>query len=74
MVDAWKQARKAVESRYRGLCDILEKRKVKDEVTKATVLRDTVVLGNQPYMRHLRRYPWNLKRRTLNGKLGKSGL
>lgn len=48
MVDAWKQARKAVESRYRGLCDILEKRKVKDEVTKATVLRDTVVLGNQP--------------------------
>ncbi len=48
MVDAWKQARKAVESRYRGLCDILEKRKVKDEVTKATVLRDTVVLSNQP--------------------------
>lgn len=48
MVDAWKQARKAVESRYRGLCDILEKRKVKDEITKATVLRDTVVLSNQP--------------------------
>ena len=48
MVDAWKQARKAVESRYKGLCDILEKRKVKDEVTKATILRDTVVLGNQP--------------------------
>ena len=48
MVDAWKQARKAVESRYRGLCDILEKRKVKDEVTKATALRDTVVLSNQP--------------------------
>ena len=48
MVDAWKQARKAVESRYRGLCDILEKRKVKDEVTKATVLRDTAVLSNQP--------------------------
>ena len=35
MVDAWKQARKAVESRYKGLCDILEKRKVKDEVTTA---------------------------------------
>ena len=48
MVDAWKQARKAVESRYRGLCDILEKRKVKDEVTKATVLRDIAVLRNQP--------------------------
>lgn len=48
MVDAWKQARKAVESRYRGLCDMLEKRKVKDEVTKATALRDTVVLSNQP--------------------------
>lgn len=48
MVDAWKQARKVVESRYRGLCDILEKRKVKDEVTKATALRDTVVLSNQP--------------------------
>lgn len=48
MVDAWKQARKAVESRYKGLCDILEKRKVKDEVTKATVLRDTAVLSNQP--------------------------
>lgn len=48
MVDAWKQARKAVENRYRGLCDILEKRKVKDEVTKATVLRDTAVLSNQP--------------------------
>lgn len=48
MVDAWKQARKAIESRYEGLCDILEKRKVKDEVTKATVLRDTAVLSNQP--------------------------
>ena len=48
MVDAWKQARKAVESRYKGLCDILKKRKVKDEVTKATVLRDTAVLSNQP--------------------------
>lgn len=48
MVDAWKQARKAIEDRYKGLCDILEKRKVKDEVTKATVLRDTVVLSNQP--------------------------
>lgn len=48
MVDARKQARKAVESRYKGLCDILEKRKVKDEVTKATVLRDTAVLSNQP--------------------------
>ena len=41
-------ARKAIESRYKGLCTILEKRKVKDEVTKATVLRDTVVLSNQP--------------------------
>lgn len=48
MVDAWKQARKAVESRYRGLCDILEKRKVKDEITKATVSLNTVVLSNQP--------------------------
>lgn len=48
MVDAWKQARKAIEDRYKGLCDILEKRKVKDEVTKATVLRDRVVLSNQP--------------------------
>ena len=48
MVDAWKQARKAIESRYKGLCDILEKRKVKDEVTKATVLKDIAVLSNQP--------------------------
>lgn len=48
MVDAWKQARKAIESRYKGFCDILKKRKVKDEVTKATVLRDTAVLSNQP--------------------------
>ena len=48
MVDAWKQARKAVVSRYRGLFDILEKRKVKDEVTKATVLKDIAVLSNQP--------------------------
>ena len=48
MVDVWKQARKAIESEYRGLCDILEKRKVKDEVTKATVLKDIVVLSNQP--------------------------
>ena len=48
MVDAWKKARKAIESRYKGLCDILEKRKVKDEVTKATVLKDIVVLSNQP--------------------------
>ena len=48
MVDAWKQARKAVESRYKRLCDILEKRKVKDEVTKATVLKDITVLSNQP--------------------------
>ena len=28
MVDAWKQARKAIESGYKGFCDILEKRKV----------------------------------------------
>ena len=48
MVDAWKQARKAIESRYKGLCDILVKRKVKDEVTKATVLKDIAVLSNQP--------------------------
>ena len=48
MVDAWKQARKAIESRYKGLCVILEKRKVKDEVTKATVLKDIAVLSNQP--------------------------
>lgn len=48
MVDAWKQARKAIESRYKGLCDILEKRKVKDEVTKATALKDIAVLSNQP--------------------------
>lgn len=48
MVDAWKQARKAIESRYKGLCDILEKRKVKDEVTKAAVLKDIAVLSNQP--------------------------
>ena len=48
MVDAWKQTRKAIESRYKGLCDILEKRKVKDEVTKATVLKDIAVLSNQP--------------------------
>ncbi len=48
MVDAWKQARKAIESRYKGFCDILEKRKVKDEVTKATVLKDIAVLSNQP--------------------------
>ena len=48
MVDAWKQARKAVEGRYKGLCDILEKRKVKDEVTKATILKDIAVLSNQP--------------------------
>lgn len=48
MVDAWKQVRKAIESRYKGLCVILEKRKVKDEVTKATVLKDIAVLSNQP--------------------------
>lgn len=48
MVDAGKQARKAIESRYKGLCDILEKRKVKDEVTKATALKDIAVLSNQP--------------------------
>ena len=29
-------ARKAIESRYQGLCTILEKKKVKDETTKAT--------------------------------------
>ena len=48
MVDAWKQARKAIESGYKGFCDILKKRKVKDEVTKATVLKDIAVLSNQP--------------------------
>ena len=48
MVDAWKQARKAIESRYKGLCDILEKRKVKDEFTKATILKDIAVLSNKP--------------------------
>ena len=41
-------ARKAIESRYKGFCDILEKRKVRDEVTKATILKDIAVLSNQP--------------------------
>ena len=41
-------ARKAIESRYKGLCTILEKKKVKDETTKATALRDIAVLSNQP--------------------------
>lgn len=41
-------ARKAIESRYTGLCDIIEKRKLKDGATKATVLRDIAVLSNQP--------------------------
>lgn len=41
-------ARKAIESRYKGLCTILEKKKVKDETTKATALRDIAVLSDQP--------------------------
>ena len=41
-------ARKAIESRYQGLCTILEKKKVKDETTKATTLMDMAVLNNQP--------------------------
>ena len=41
-------ARKAIESRYQGLCTILEKKKVKDETTKATALIDMAVLNNQP--------------------------
>lgn len=41
-------ARKAIESRYQGLCTILEKKKVKDETTKATALMDMAVLNNQP--------------------------
>jgi hypothetical protein len=41
-------ARKAIESRYKGLCTILEKKKVKDETTKSTALMDMAVLNNQP--------------------------
>lgn len=41
-------ARKAIESRYKGRCTILEKKKVKDETTKATALRDIAVLSDQP--------------------------
>lgn len=41
-------ARKAIESRYKGICTILEKKKVKDETTKATALMDMAVLNNQP--------------------------
>ena len=41
-------ARNAIESRYQGLCTILEKKKVKDETTKATTLMDMAVLNNQP--------------------------
>ena len=40
-------ARKAIESRYKGLCTILEKKKEKDETTKATALRDIAVLSDQ---------------------------
>lgn len=40
--------RKAIESQYKGVCNVYEYRKVKDEVTKITKQQEVLVLENQP--------------------------
>lgn len=40
--------RKAIESQYKGRCDVYEYRKVKDEVTKVTSMQEVLVLKNCP--------------------------
>lgn len=39
--------RKAIESQYKGRCDVYEYKDVKDEVTKITSKKEVVVLKNQ---------------------------
>jgi len=41
-------ARRAIESRYTGLCTVIERQQVKDERTKVTSLKDVTVLSNCP--------------------------
>lgn len=41
-------ARKAIESRYVGSCNIFEYQSVKDSVTKITSQQEVTVLSNQP--------------------------
>ena len=40
--------RKAIESRYNGLCNVYEYESVKDDVTKITSQKEVAVLENQP--------------------------
>lgn len=42
------RARKAIESRYKGICTVYEYKNVKDEVTKITSKKEVAVLENQP--------------------------
>ena len=48
MVRAKSAARKAVESTYEGVCDIIEYRSVKDKKSKITRHEEITVLQNQP--------------------------
>lgn len=40
--------RKAVESRYFGVCNVYEKKNIRNEVTKITELKEVLVLEKQP--------------------------
>lgn len=46
--NAMRAARKAVESRYTGLCEVVERQHVRDDRTKVTSLKDVIVLSNCP--------------------------
>lgn len=48
MVRAKSAARKAVESTYEGVCDIIEYGSVKDKKSKITRHEEITVLQNQP--------------------------
>ena len=45
---ARKAARKAIESTYEGVCTIVERRDMRDEVTKITRKSEVTVIENQP--------------------------
>lgn len=47
-VKAWDKARKAIESTYSGLCQVIEYGAVRDEASKITRQAEAVVLENVP--------------------------
>ena len=48
MLKMMNATRKAIESMYIGVCDVIEHKKVKDKVTKTTEFVETTVLSEQP--------------------------